>query len=98
MQVGSKLKVLRERKKLSQQEIADYLDISQKTYSNMESDKTTPSLTHLARLSELLEFNILDILKQEGITFNQNNSELKDNSGSYIVNNFSDKRVLYTHF
>ena len=93
MQVGTKLKIFRESKKLTQQEIADYLDISQKTYSNMESDKTTPSLTHIVKLSKLLEFNILDILKQEGITFNQNNSELKDNSGSYIVNNFSEKLI-----
>jgi len=93
MQIGSKLKVLREGKKLTQQEIAGFLDISQKTYSNIESDKTTPSLSHLAKLSELLEFNVLDVLKQQGITFNQNNSELKDNSGSYIVNNFSEKLI-----
>ncbi len=93
MQVGAKLKMLRERKKLSQQEIADFLDISQKTYSNIESDKSVPSLSHLAKLSELLDFNILDILKEQGITFNQTNCELKDNSGSYIVNNFSEKLI-----
>ena len=44
MQIGSKLKRIRENKRMSQQEIAEFLDISQKTYSNIESDKSKPSL------------------------------------------------------
>lgn len=48
---------MREDKKISQQEIADFLEISQKTYSNMESGKSTPSVTQLANLSTLLDFD-----------------------------------------
>ncbi len=93
MNIGTTLRILREKKRFSQEEISHLLNISQKTYSNIENDKTVPSMVQLAKLSEILEFDLLDILKEQGITFNQNNSEFNDNSGSYIVNNFSEKLV-----
>ncbi len=70
MLLGARLKRIREDKRLSQQEIADFLDISQKTYSNIESDKSKISLEHLSKLSKLLEFNILELLQEQGIDFN----------------------------
>ncbi len=93
MNIGTTLRVLREKKRFSQEEVSHLLDISQKTYSNIENDKTVPSMVQLAKLSEILEFDLLDILKEQGVTFNQNNSEFNDNSGSYIVNNFSEKLI-----
>ncbi len=93
MQLGATLKSFRERKRISQEEVAHILKVSQKTYSNIESDKSIPSLVQLAKLSEVLEFDLLDVMKEQGITFNQNNSEFNDNSGSYIVNNYPDKLI-----
>jgi transcriptional regulator with XRE-family HTH domain len=93
MQIGHKLKRIREVKKISQQEVAHYLNISQKTYSNIEADKSTPSLMQLSKLGEFLEFDMLELLKEQGVTFNQSNNEFKDNSGSYIINNFPEKLI-----
>ena len=93
MNIGTTLRILREKKRFSQEEVSHLLNISQKTYSNIENDKTVPSMVQLAKLSEILEFDLLDILKEQGVTFNQNNSEFNDNSGSYIVNNFSEKLI-----
>ena len=95
MKIGNKLRVKRGNKKLSQQEVADYLHVSQRTYSNFESDKSEPSLTQLSKLAEVLEFNLLDMLQEQGVVFNQTNNEFKDNSNGIVVNNNdSDKLIL----
>ena len=53
MKIGSHLKRAREAKRLSQQEVADRLSISQRTLSNMESDKSKPTVSQLAKMGEL---------------------------------------------
>ncbi|HIP34065.1 MAG TPA: XRE family transcriptional regulator [Bacteroidia bacterium] len=83
MKIGSKLKRIRESKRFSQQEIANMLDISQKTYSNIESDKTKPTIPQLSKLSEFLDFDLLELLQKQGITFNQKNEKGSNNG---IVN------------
>jgi len=93
MQIGSKLKKLRENKRISQQEIANFLDISQKTYSNIESDKSKPSLTQLSKLSEFLDFDLLELLQEQGIVFNQKNNKFNDNSAGIVMNNLPEKLI-----
>jgi len=93
MVIGTQLKQIRENKKLSQQELADYLNISQKTYSNFESNKSLPSLPQLAQLSELLDFSLESLLQEQGITFNQNNSEFKENSFGCTIYNTPEKLI-----
>jgi transcriptional regulator with XRE-family HTH domain len=75
MQLGTTLKRKREAKKLSQQEVADYLEISQKTYCNMESDKSAISISQLASLGHYLDFDVMEELEKQGIVFNQNNKK-----------------------
>ena len=84
MQIGSKLKRIRENKRMSQQEIAAFLEISQKTYSNIESDKSKPSLPQLSKLSESLDFDLLELLQEQGIVFNQKKNKIN----GIIHNNF----------
>lgn len=67
MNVGSKLKSIRENRKITQQEAADYLSISQKTYSNIESNKSKLRLTDFFKLSELFDFYWDDFFKEKGI-------------------------------
>lgn len=95
MNIGHKLRTKRDLKKLSQQDVADTLEVSQRTYSNFESDKSEPSLTQLSKLAEVLEFNLLDMLQEQGIVFNQQNNEFKDNSNGIVLNNnyLSDKLI-----
>ena len=71
MKIGSHLKRAREAKRLSQQEVADRLSISQRTLSNMESDKSNPTIDQLAMMGELYEVNIIEILSQNGVTFQE---------------------------
>lgn len=85
MKIGGQLKKAREEKKFSQQEIANLLDISQKTLSNIESDKSNPTIKQLSKLSEIYELDILELLSHQGITFNQHNQEGENNG---IVQNY----------
>ena len=66
LNLKKKLKHLRKKrneKRLSQQEVADYLGISQRTYSNFESDTTKPSIIKLVELSKILRFDFLKLFQ-----------------------------------
>lgn len=93
MQIGATLKRKREAKKLSQQEVADFLNISQKTYCNMESNKSDISIEQLSNLGEYLEFDVMEELEKQGIVFNQNNK--KGNNNGIVVNNIDEVKALY---
>jgi len=95
MKIGAQLKKAREEKKFSQQEIANLLDISQKTLSNIESDKSNPTIEQLSKLSEMYELDILELLSNQGITFNQHNQEGENNG---IVQNYHYPDKLIEQF
>ncbi len=84
--LGAQLKKARERKKLSQHEVAEQLNISQKTLSNIESDKSQPSITQLAQIGEIYEIDILELLSNQGIKLGKNISffSLKKNDQELI--------------
>ncbi len=65
MNIGVKLKKIREQKRYSQQEIADILNISQKTYSNIESGKSDIKIKHLLILEQFFKINIITFLKSD---------------------------------
>jgi transcriptional regulator with XRE-family HTH domain len=50
------LKTLRKQKKLTQQDVADILCISQRTYSHYETGRTEPNIESLLKLSDI--FNV----------------------------------------
>jgi len=93
MKFGSYLKKAREAKRLSQHEVAERLSISQKTLSNFESDKSHPTILQLAVMSELYELNIIEILSQNGVTF-QEHQKLKE-TASYNHHYFREIKELF---
>lgn len=95
MKIGAQLKKAREEKKFSQQEIANLLEISQKTLSNIESDKSNPTIKQLSTLSEVYELDILELLSDQGITFNQHNQEGENNG---IIQNYHYPDKLIEQF
>lgn len=64
--------------------MAQFIDVSQKTYANYEMGKSQPCLKALAILEDELEVNILEVLKSQGIVFNQTNNSFKDHSTGII--------------
>lgn len=91
MSLGKKLKQARLNKNLSQDFMAEMLDVSQKTYSNFENNKTIPNFSQIEEISKILDISILDFLEDtEKYNFYQNNT---GTNNGFVVNNFSEKLI-----
>ena len=62
MSVGNKIKQYREYKKMTQNDIADILEVSAATVSKYESNSLEPSIESIKRLAELFEISIDELL------------------------------------
>lgn len=61
MELGQRIRNLRSRKEMSQEELADKLYVSRQTISNWENDKSYPDIHSLLALSDLFDVS-LDIM------------------------------------
>ncbi len=79
---SKKLRKLRDNKRLSQQEIADFIGISQPTYCDWEKQDSDIKLENLIKLSEILETNLEDLAPETTTLkiFNNNNNKTQNNS------------------
>ena len=60
--IGIKLKVLRSLKGLSQDDIANKLDIDKSYYSKVERGLTNPTLLYLKNLAEILDTQLEELV------------------------------------
>ncbi len=90
MTLGEKIKKIRIDKNFTQEHVAFELGISQKTYSNFENNKTSPSFIQIEQLASVLNANIIDFLTDEKIIFNQN-TENGYNNGIVLYQETSHK-------
>ena len=67
MELGHHLKKARETKRMSQQEVAERLGISQKTLSNIESGKAQPSIVLLAEMGKIYGMDMFTLLNENGV-------------------------------
>lgn len=67
--LGKKIKELREEKNLSQQELADMVDVAKSTIQRLEYGKYNPSLLILRRIIECLDFKFASIDKIQDYHF-----------------------------
>ncbi len=70
---GNTIKQLRERKKLTQAELAEKLDVSSKTISKWETAKGLPDISLLEPLSAVLGVSVLELMSGDAV-INQNKS------------------------
>jgi transcriptional regulator with XRE-family HTH domain len=75
MNIGIKLIKLRMDKKFTQEYIADVLDVCQKTYSNMENNKSTISIDTLEKIAALYKVDLLELITNEKIVVQHNTSQ-----------------------
>ncbi|ANF49736.1 hypothetical protein A0O34_03905 [Chryseobacterium glaciei] len=88
MSLGTKLRELRNEKKLSQTQIAVELDVSQTAYGKWESDQTKPGIDNLLKISEFYELDIYELLKPDDAytQINKENSANENSSNNMIQN------------
>lgn len=86
----------REIKGLRQQDMADRLSMSLRSYQSLECGETKLDIERLERIAEILETNIEELLRSEGVIIHQ---EIKDSgrgsaSAGDIYNNYeADKEI-----
>jgi transcriptional regulator with XRE-family HTH domain len=74
-----RIRAYREAKGYTQEYMAEMLDICQSTYANLESGKTTLSITRLLHIADILETDFTNLLEFRKRPVSQ--SHAKGNSG-----------------
>ena len=62
--LGDKIKLYRENKKMTQNEVADVLDVSPATISKYESGALEPNIESLKKFAELFEVSVDELIKE----------------------------------
>tara|TARA_B100000508_G_scaffold69976_1_gene54629 strand:- start:1486 stop:1926 length:441 start_codon:yes stop_codon:yes gene_type:complete len=69
VEINSRIRKLREQLHYSQESVADFLDISQSAYCQLESGKTKLSYNHLINIAKSLEIDLNILLSNDPIIF-----------------------------
>ncbi len=90
--IGNKLRKLRMEKGYSQEYLAEVLAVSQKTYSNMENDKSSISIDTLKKIAEEYKIDMIELLSDDKVII-QNNSSRESSTfqGGIIINHISEE-------
>ncbi|WP_343704822.1 helix-turn-helix transcriptional regulator [Flavobacterium sp.] len=83
--VGNKLRMLRKSKNMSQEEVADYLHISQSAYARMENGESGSWAIHILKISKIFVISPEELLIMD--------DERKDESSSGAVTQLSKKVI-----
>ncbi|MDY0395378.1 helix-turn-helix domain-containing protein [Virgibacillus halophilus] len=90
MQYGDRLKKLRERKKMSQQQLADELNINRSTYARYELSNTQPDFEILKTIADFFDVSTDYILGHE--TSEENKLDYYKNK---IATDFPDIDLMF---
>lgn len=74
---GKIIKELREKKKLTQKQLADILQVSDKTISKWETDRGLPDIGLISHLSEALGISVAELLMGEFMENNNRSGNMK---------------------
>ena len=69
VEIGAKIKELREAKKMSQKDLADYLNVTPQAVSKWERKKSYPDLDMLVRLSNYFQISTDELLGKSKPSF-----------------------------
>ena len=100
MKIGDKIRDLRTLKKLSQENMAEMLDMSLGAYGDIERNKKDISLSRLEQIADKLGISVNDILAfgdRVSNFFDQCNQPnvIADNHGTNINHNYSTREVQH---
>jgi transcriptional regulator with XRE-family HTH domain len=85
--IGHKLQTIREKGKLTQQEIAELLGLSTSAYARLERNETTPDFEQITKFSQALDIPIQEFLPDTVVFHNYNHGRGAGVIfGNYIVN------------
>jgi transcriptional regulator with XRE-family HTH domain len=93
--IGNKIRLLRSKKGLSQENMASALDITQSNYARLEKDDNRLSVPRLILIARALETTVTELVGEKANTVvNQNNNQ---EAVTYLHSNFqADKEHIQT--
>src|ERR1700756_5662643 len=95
LDIGTKIKHLRELRNYTQEYMAEKLDLSQSTYALFEKDDSDLTISKLNKIAEILDIKIEDLINFSDKFIFNNYTSNQANQG-YIVNQFSEnEKKLY---
>ena len=93
MELGKKIKQLRQRADLTQEELADRCELTKGYISQLENDNTSPSIATLEDIVKALGVSLADLFsedQQQNIIFKSENCNVKDYDGystTWLISN-----------
>jgi transcriptional regulator with XRE-family HTH domain len=96
---GNKIRTIRLSKGLTQEQMADLLNMSHSGYSKLERGETDMTLVRLEELAKIFQMSLIEILQfGENSTFNFNMGNIQgfgvSNSSVYVLNKAEDIDLL----
>lgn len=87
-QIGQRIRAFRTFRKLSQEEFADRLSMSKRTFQKLETGETDIDIPQLERIAEALETTVFDILgmNQGKFFFAYNGQQVNEGDGNLTLN------------
>ena len=89
--VNENLKAVREKKRVSQQEVADYLGITRQAYSHYEVGRRKPDYETLLKLAEFYGVSVLDLLEAEKAPTSEGERNVSDDDIKFAL--FGDAEI-----
>ena len=74
--IADKIKNARTIKKLTQEQVAEDLNVSRQTISNWENGKSLPDIVSIIRMSELYDLSLDELLKGDATLLNKIEREI----------------------
>ena len=90
--IGEKLSKLRKAKGWSQEETADYLNITRSVYQRIETSSGCSWATYLNRICEVFEIQPEELVKNENLVLNNGQSGGTFNN-ALVINQLSEKLI-----
>lgn len=90
--IGNKLKQLRKSRGMSQEQVADYLHLSQSAYARMESGESHSWASHINKICEVFEISPEELVKNESVIVNSN-QQGGTSTNAIIINQLSEKLI-----
>jgi transcriptional regulator with XRE-family HTH domain len=98
MFIGTKIKEIRNLKKLTRQDMADKMDMSVTAYRNIEEEDTDINFSRLLQIADVFDMNLVDLVSF-GEKITQINSNVigdnNTNSNPVIYANLTDKDLIH---
>ena len=90
--IADKIKNARTIKKLTQEQVAEDLNVSRQTISNWKNGKSLPDIVSIIRMSELYDLSLDELLKGDATLLNKIERDMKVAKAENNVIKFVRKR------